>query len=406
MTEISNPIVQAVRDAIEAAVAATATELAQAVGFVGPATADQVRDRVEQLKNTIRQYLHWTSAAIPVMHAACAVRDDPAQLPTLIAAVDRYQARPVQPEPLPPYTLRVPVPSPWLNAIDEAIAALDSGDDRYGEETLAPAPVSAGVAGLEYLRSRLTGEGAPEIDAVWPAWPDAAERMWASLLAQADAEPGLATRGDDDLPGAGVEAVGEPLAEIEMITGMAASDVNDPPQRVTLCDVDEPDRQRVALIYLSEFIEIVIPRPGGVIPGRMDPEHELAVVRVELLDGDVRLVHWDQETCAHGDGVIMSLVPACPANEINLTHEEAAADLSVLSLCDAGGHPLACLITPTDLLDDDLRRQLETQAAHYGQIVIEDQGTDRADTPAQALVWIAQTNHRLGLAPTRIALAP
>ena len=85
MTEISNPIVQAVHDAIEAAIAATATELSQAVGLpmsdravcgrwatwcVGPATADQIRDRVEQLKNTIRQYLHWTSAAIPVMNAA------------------------------------------------------------------------------------------------------------------------------------------------------------------------------------------------------------------------------------------------------------------------------------------------------------------------------------------------
>ena len=179
MTEVSNPIVQAVHDAIEAAIAATATELSQAVGFVGPATADQIRDRVEQLKNTIRQYLHWTSAAIPVMNAACAVRADPALLPALITAVDQYQARPAQPEPLLLYVL--PAPSPWLNAIDEAIAALDSGDDRYGEE----------VAGLEYLRAELTGEGAPEIDAVWPAWPDTTERMWASLLAQVDAEPDL-----------------------------------------------------------------------------------------------------------------------------------------------------------------------------------------------------------------------
>ena len=35
MTEVTNPIVQAVHDAIEAAIAATATELSQAVGFVG-----------------------------------------------------------------------------------------------------------------------------------------------------------------------------------------------------------------------------------------------------------------------------------------------------------------------------------------------------------------------------------
>ena len=35
-----------------------------------------------------------------------------------------------------------------------------------------------------------------------------------------------------------------------------------------------------------------------------------------------------------------------------------------------------------------------------------DQGTDQSDTPAQALVWITQINQRLGLAPTRLALAP
>jgi hypothetical protein len=86
MTETTTPLVQAIQDAIEAAIAATATELSQAVGcpcptahfavggphgVVGPATADQIRDRVERLKNTIRRYLHWTSAAIKVMNSAC-----------------------------------------------------------------------------------------------------------------------------------------------------------------------------------------------------------------------------------------------------------------------------------------------------------------------------------------------
>lgn len=413
MTEISNPIVQAVHDAIEAAVAATATELAQAVGFVGPATADQVRDRVEQLKNTIRQYLHWTSAAIPVLHAACAVRGDPAQLPALMAVVDQYQARPAQPEPRPPYIL--PAPSPWLNAIDEAIAALDSDDDRYGEE----------VAGLETLRAELTGEGAPEIDAVWPAWPDTNEPLWASLLAQVEAEPDLVTRGADEPGDVECEMVPEQSREIEVLieidahglltctppTGVRvrvfdaacqdgaetmlftsageverqpspssanedddlyctcgpltpthtegqwrdcgeicdecgrplspAAEVEPPraPWPVMLTDIDESGRQRAALIYLSEFIEIVIPRPGGVIPGRIDPEHELAVVRVELLDGAVRLLYWDHDTCPHGDGVIMSLVPACPPNALSPAGEQATplTDYLCVFFADAPG---------------------------------------------------------------------
>ncbi len=85
---------------------------------------------------------------------------------------------------------------------------------------------------------------------------------------------------------------------------------------------------------------------------------------------------------------------------------EHARELSVFSLCDPDHAPLACLIMPIDQIADSLLAQLETQAAHYGQIMIEDQGTDWADTPAHALAWIAQTNHQLGLVPTRIALAP
>ena len=92
-------------------------------------------------------------------------------------------------------------------------------------------------------------------------------------------------------------------------------------------------------------------------------------------------------------------------NDARGLHEHAR-ELSVFSLCDPDHAPLACLIMPTDQIADSLIAQLETQAAHYGQIVIEDQGTDRADTPAQALAWIAQINHRLGLVPTRIAFAP
>ena len=346
MTETTNPIVQAVHDAIEAAIAATATELSQAVGFVGPATADQVRDRVEQLKHTIRQYLHWTSAAIPVLNAACAARHDPAHLPALLAAVDRYQARPAQPEPRPPYIL--PVPSPWLNAIDEALAALDSGDDRYGEE----------VAGLETLRAELTSEGAPELDPVWPAWPDTNEQLWVSLLAQAEAEPDLVTR--DDEPGdVEREMVPEQSLEIEVLIEIDA-------HGLLTCTPPTGVRVRVFDAACQDGAETMLFTSGG------------EVERQSLAAADVG--HAARGWREH-------------------------AQLSVFSLCDSDHAPLACLIMPTDQIDDSLLTQLETQAVHYGQIVIEDQGTDRADTPAQALAWIAQTNHRLGLVSTRIALA-
>ncbi|CAG0981286.1 hypothetical protein ANRL4_01887 [Anaerolineae bacterium] len=362
MTEISNPIVQAVHDAIEAAVAATATELSQAVGFVGPATADQIRDRVEQLKNTIRQYLHWTSAAIPMMNAACAVRADPTLLPALLVAVDQYQARPAQPEPLLLYVL--PAPSPWLNALDEAIAALDSGDDRYGEE----------VAGLERLRADLAGEGAPEIDAVWPKWPDTTEPMWASLLAQvedalqgAEAEPDLVTNfadeasGADDLPGTELDVVREQSLEIEV------------------------------LIEIDPHGLLTCTPPIGV--------------RVRVLD---QACQDGAETNLFTSNGEMERLPLAAADAVDAPRNQhaQAGELTVFRLCDPDHSPLACLIIPADQIDDSLITQLETQAARYGQIVIEDQGTDRADTPAQALAWIAQTNQRLGLAPTRSALAP
>ena len=209
MTETTNPIVQAVHDAIEAAIASTATELSQAVGFVGPATADQIRDRVEQLKDTLSQYLHWVSQAIDVVNAAYAVSADPAQLPALRTALEKYRqarAAPVAPGQ-PTYTLRVPAPSPWLSAIDAAISALRVGADHY----------SAEVTGLGCLRSELTGEGAPEIDVVWPAWPDTSEQLWVSILAQVEAEPDLVTRGDDEPGDVEREMVPEPPLEIEVL---------------------------------------------------------------------------------------------------------------------------------------------------------------------------------------------
>ena len=254
--------------------------------------------------------------------------------------MNQYQARPIQPEPLPPYIL--PVPSPWLNAIDEAISALQVGDDRYGTE----------VAGLGRLRAELTGEGAPEIDAVWPAWPDTNEQLWASLLAQVDAEPDLVTRGADEPGDVEHEIAPEQPLEIEVLIEIDA-------HGLLTCTPPVGVRVRVFDDACQDGAETMLFTSGGEV---------------------------ERQSLAAADA------------------EHAA--LSVFSLCDSDHVPLACLIMPTDQIDDSLIAQLETQAAHYGQIVIEDQGTDRADTPDQALAWIAQINQRLSLAPTRSALAP
>jgi hypothetical protein len=330
MTETTNPIVQAVHDAIEAAIAATATELSQAVGFVGPATADQVRDRVEQLKHTIRQYLHWTNAAIPVLNAACVARHDPAQLPALLAAVDRYHARPAQPAPRPPYVL--PVPSPWLNAIDEAIAALDSGGDRYGEA----------VAGLEILRAELTGEGAPELDAVWPAWPDTNEQLWASLLAQAEAEPDLVTR--DDEPGdVEREIVPEQSLEIEV------------------------------LIEIDAHGLLTCTPPAGVC---------VRVFDYACQDGAETMLF-----TSAGEAERQPLPPETPTNLL-------PGVLRALVLCTGDGddHPLGCLIVPGALSSDRVFFDtLDRLAARYGQTLL-DRSVDNADSLRVAEDWLRQMN--------------
>lgn len=174
MTEATNPIVQAVHDAIAIAIETTATELSEAVGFVGPASADDIRVRIAQLKDTISQLFTWVGQSIDVVQAAYAASADSSQLPALIAALERYrQVRSTQPEPpvRPPV---LPVPSPWLSALDDALSALQVGDDRYGEE----------IAGLERLRAELAGGAVLEIEPSWHERPD--ELIWASLLAQVE----------------------------------------------------------------------------------------------------------------------------------------------------------------------------------------------------------------------------
>jgi hypothetical protein len=190
------------------------------------------------------------------------------------------------------------------------------------------------------------------------AVPAVIEQMWASLLEQVDAEPDLVTNlageasGVADRPGTELDLVHEQSLEIEVLIEIDA-------HGLLTCTPPVGVRVRVFDHACQDGAKTVLFTSGGEV---------------------------ERQSLAAADA------------------EHAA--LSVFSLCDSDHAPLACLIMPTDQIDDSLLAQLETQAAHYGQIVIEDQGTDWADTPDQALAWIAQINQRLSLAPTRSALAP
>jgi hypothetical protein len=103
--------------------------------------------------------------------------------------------------------------------------------------------------------------------------------------------------------------------------------------RFTLQDGDAlaEDRDAVAtqevLIFLSEDVEVVVPRPGQT-PGFMDPAREEAVVRVELWDGEVRAKIWDQAAVredADDSALILPLVPrrAPPIAEGMSDHADA-----------------------------------------------------------------------------------
>ena len=100
------------------------------------------------------------------------------------------------------------------------------------------------------------------------------------------------------------------LAVLAPCRGESESDLQ--PIRFTLHDVNEAsDRTQEVLIFLSEHVEIVVPRPGQT-PGAMDPDNEIAVVRVELLDGDVRAMLWDQDTVQRAEeATVVTIVPAC-----------------------------------------------------------------------------------------------
>jgi hypothetical protein len=192
----------------------------------------------------------------------------------------------------------------------------------------------------------------------------ATEQMWASLLAQVDAEPDLMTNLADE-----------------------ASSI-----------ADRPDTELDVVREQSLEIEVLI---------EIDPHGLLTCtppigVRVRVLD---HACQDGAETYLFTSNGEMERLPLAAADAARNRHAQAG-ELTVFSLCDPDHAPLACLIMPADQIDDSLIAQLETQAAFYGQVVIMDQGADQSDAPAQALVWIAQINQRLGLAPTRLALAP
>jgi hypothetical protein len=80
--------------------------------------------------------------------------------------------------------------------------------------------------------------------------------------------------------------------------------------RCALRDVDESGRTQPVIIHLTENVEVVVPRPG-VMPGILDPTHEWAVTRVELMDGEVRAMLWDHGIIEHAaESLVVTLVPA------------------------------------------------------------------------------------------------
>ncbi|CAG0937161.1 hypothetical protein TFLX_06073 [Thermoflexales bacterium] len=74
------------------------------------------------------------------------------------------------------------------------------------------------------------------------------------------------------------------------------------------------------LIFFTEDIEVVVPKPG-VLPGVMDPEHELAVVRVEAREGEVRALIWDRRTIERADEALVIPLTSARASTTLLSEE-------------------------------------------------------------------------------------
>ena len=85
--------------------------------------------------------------------------------------------------------------------------------------------------------------------------------------------------------------------------------------RYDLTDVAEPGRTQHVDIYLTENVEVVIPKVIDEAQ-QVIGDNERAVARVELFEGAVRAMLWDETRCtATGDDGMAQIVPlisTCP----------------------------------------------------------------------------------------------
>ncbi len=79
--------------------------------------------------------------------------------------------------------------------------------------------------------------------------------------------------------------------------------------RYDLTDVAEPGRTQHVDIYLTENVEVVIPKVIDEAH-QVIGDNERAVARVELFEGEVRAMLWDETCCvAAGDDGMAQIVP-------------------------------------------------------------------------------------------------
>lgn len=86
--------------------------------------------------------------------------------------------------------------------------------------------------------------------------------------------------------------------------------------RCDLTDVSEPGRTQHVDIYLTENVEIIVPKVADEAH-QVIGDNERAAARVELFEGEVRAMLWDEAACAaSGDDGMARIVPlvaqSCP----------------------------------------------------------------------------------------------
>lgn len=76
-----------------------------------------------------------------------------------------------------------------------------------------------------------------------------------------------------------------------------------------LSDADGSGKKREVVVHLTENVEAIIQRVADKDHGIIG-DNELAVARVELFEGQVRAMLWDETTCnAPGDEGMAQIVP-------------------------------------------------------------------------------------------------